>query len=123
MPLDLSEAVLDPDLGECFSVTRQTTGSGIFVAGSFQPGPTTKLTFYGIVSVAEPKTLRQVPEGDRVEGSMQIISSQRLYQTLASRDATSDVVTWKGDQWRVQSSAPWVSWGFWISVISRMKGA
>ena len=124
MPLvSLDEAVLDPDIGSCFQVVRQDTGTGTYIAGAFQPGPTQTLNFFGIVAIATPQALEQVPEGDRVAGSIQVICNQQLYETLESREATSDVIQWGGDTWRVQNVARWGSFGFWSAICVRKKGA
>lgn len=120
MPVSLDEVVLDSDLGICFQVLRQNPGQ--FAAGGFQPGPVETLNYFGIVTVATPKALNQVPKGDRVEGSIQVICNQPIYETSAGRNAVSDQIQWGGDTWRVQNIAPWFQWGYVSAICVRMKG-
>ena len=123
MPLSLDEVAFDPEMGQCFSVQRQNNGAGVYAAGGWIPGPIQTLTLYGIVTIASAKALEQVPEGDRVTGSVQVICNQPLYVTSEDREATSDIVVWNGDQYRVQSVAKWFMWGYFSAIVVRMKGA
>lgn len=121
MSLDLSEVALDPDLGQCFQILRQNPGAQ--ASGGFVEGQVDTIQAFGIVTIADADALKQVPEGDRVEGSLQIITNMPIYETLESRSATSDMVVWLGENYRVQSVALWKMWGYRSAIVVRTKGA
>jgi hypothetical protein len=119
--LDFSEVANDVDLGQCFSVLRQSPG--IFAIGGFQAGPIQTLDYFGVIGVATPKQLRMFPEGDRITGSEIVICNAPLYTTSESREATSDVILWHGQKYRVRSVAPWQDFGFQAAIVERLKGS
>ena len=120
MTLDVSEVALDPDAGSCFQIVRQNPGKQAL--GGWQPGGTNTILAFGIVTRASPKALLQVPEGDRVEGSLQIVCNQPLYVTSAKKQATSDQIQWCGELYRVQNVAPWGQWGYYSAIAVREVG-
>ena len=119
MPFDLSDVVFDSEMGEDFQIIR-TTGS--FGAGGWIPDTPCDIPAFGIIAVAGDEDLRQVPEGDRAEGSLVIFSQTRLFETLASKSATSDKVMWHGSLYRVQGRGPWSEWGFQNALLLRETG-
>jgi hypothetical protein len=130
MLIDLSEAVYDCEIGSCFVIFRQT---GSFGSGGWVANAPKTINAFGIVTVATPKELEMVPEGDRVKGSLHIIYGQRLYTTWEANGpsvagqiggGTSDQIQWDGQLYRVQAVEPWGPMlGFWHAVAVRMRGA
>lgn len=121
MPLSLKEVAADPELGESFTILRQP---GAFGPGGWVPtsGPI-PINARGIITIADDRALEQVPEGDRVHGSIQIVTTTPMYTTLAVNSATSDQVLWFGNKYRVQSVGPWRRNGFYSVIMTRMTGA
>lgn len=119
MPIDLSEVVNDSDLGQCFQILRTTGQPGL---GGFQTSAPTAIQAFGIIEIADPEALRQVPEGDRVVGSLRVITATPIYETLAQNSAISDEIRWNGSRYRVQSVEPWKMNGFRSAILVRMKG-
>ena len=117
--MDLSEVVIDSDLSETFTICRTT---GKFSSGGWIADPVIYLPAQGIVTVATPKQLETVPEGDRVSGAMAFYTGTRIYLTNASLGVISDQLTWNGEQWRVVGVSPWQSFGFTTAIAVRMAG-
>ena len=126
MIVDLSEVASDPEIGDCFIVQRQ---SGLPGAGGWIANPPQIIQAYGIVTVATPKDLEMLPEGDRVRGSLHIIYGQQLYVThednlAGAHSGTSDQILWGGLLYRVQAVEPWGPMvGFWHAIAARMLGS
>ncbi len=119
MPLQLSDIADDPDLGQAISVLRST---GRFIAGGWQSGAPVTVPLFGILMPASDEALQQVPEGDRVVGSLQFICSSQLYETKAERNGVSDKVMWRSSTYRVVSVAPWGDNGYWSAILVRTDG-
>jgi hypothetical protein len=119
MPFYLGDVTQDPEMASCFTVLRTT---GIFAAGGWQKRAEVEIQMYGVVAVADDEALSQVPEGDRVTGSLQILTDQPLYETLISNSGISDKVFWNGNMYRVISRQPWTGFGYWSVIVSRMTG-
>jgi hypothetical protein len=124
--MDLSEVVLDSDIGESVTVSR--SNGGVFTAGGWQEN-FSQIPMFGVVTPADGLKLDQVPEGDRVTGSILFFTDQILYDTKANpnptasnQGSTSDQLTWQGEQYRVQISWPYGTRGFWKAYCCRMSG-
>ena len=118
--IDLSEVVNDPDLAKEFAILRQ---SGSFQLGGWVSDPPQEIPAFGVITVATPKMLQMVPEGDRVGGEMAFITANEIYLTSEKRSGTSDQLVWHGEKYRVIHVAPWMDYGFFIAVAVRMKAA
>lgn len=118
MPFSLSDIANDPDLGQEIVILRS---NGFFGAGGWRDN-VTQIPEYGVVVVADDETLAQVPEGDRVAGSMQLIAPCPIYETKAVRSGLSDKIVWNGSTYRVQRVAPWKDFGYWAAILVRMEG-
>ena len=117
MEIDLSEIVNDPSMAQSFDILRQT---GSFQLGGWKANEPQPIDAYGVITVATPKMLQMIPEGDRVGGEMAFISANEMYVTSEKRSGTSDVLTWRCEQYRVMHVAPWVDYGFFIAIAVRM---
>lgn len=115
--IDLSEVVNDPDMGESYTIIRN---SGKFVAGGWQVTNTSEIKAFGIVSVASSRDLKQVPEGDRIEAAMVFYSITEMMMTREG--ATSDILRWEGEEYRVLKSSPYGTRGYWKAIACRIKG-
>lgn len=119
MPFSLAEIANDPDFGQEFTILRS---SGFFGSGGWQDA-VTEVPAYGVICVADDEALAQVPEGDRVSGSMQVISASPIYETQEGRSGLSDKIGWNGCTYRVQNVAPWKDFGFNSAILVRIKGS
>jgi len=139
MAFDLSEVVSDPDLCVEFQILRST---GSFGAGGWIQGPTEEIEAFGVVQPAEDEALNMVPEGDRVTGSLQVFTSQPIYETLAERrerrpndpdwtedhrgeppaPALSDKIRWHGHLYRLLAVQPWKEFGYFGAILVRVLG-
>lgn len=117
MPLDFSEIANDPDLGESVCITRTR---GAFGAGGWVTQAVETIMLFGVLTIASDNALEQVPEGDRVKGSLQFITVGPIYETRPG--AISDKATWHGEKYRVQSVGPWVDNNFYSAIMVRMRG-
>lgn len=116
----MSDLVNDSDLGAQSYTLYRTTGS--FGPGGWE-GVEEAITGYGIVQPASAKELRQVPEGDRVEGAMVFFSSTPLYATNTEGRQISDQIEWRGERYRLYQMLPWVDAGFYRAIGTRIKGS
>lgn len=96
--IDVSDILLDPDFAQPFTVTRS---QGVFARGGWQSS-TTSLTLRGVANTASGNDLQQLPEGDRVTGSMAFYTTAPIYATRAGASAgLSDLITYNGDVYRL----------------------
>jgi hypothetical protein len=120
----LADLTVDPDLSECLTIIRS---SGKFKAGVWQ-NQQQEINASGTVVIASDEALAQVPEGDRVQGSIHLVCAQPIYETLVQRGpetnqigaGLSDVVKWNGILYRVQSVQPWKKYCIWSAILVRM---
>jgi hypothetical protein len=118
---NLTEAVDDSELGESFTILRS---NGQFVAGGFQ-STVTQLQAFGVVSVASPKDLEMMPEGDRFADIRSFYVSQPLYTTRdnsAEGTGVSDILLWQGFQYRILRVSPYGNRGYWKGWATRILG-
>lgn len=123
--MNLSSVVNNPTLAEPFSVQRS-------IGGAFGPSGWTEkystLNYYGIISIADAKTVDAVPEADRVHEMIVINCELPLYVTRVANEGTpgqgtSDVVTWQGDQYRILKVHNYSNRGYYWCLAARMVGA
>jgi hypothetical protein len=125
----LHSVVNNPMLAEAFQVQRSQ--GGYYGAGGWSDNYTT-LNYFGIVSIADAKTVDALPEADRIHGAIVINSELPLYVTrLSAGDggpATSDIIVYQGDsapwgKYRVVNEGKYKSRGFWHTIAVWMTGA
>ena len=107
-------------MAENFVITRTP---GVFGAGGWIPGTPQIIQAYGVVSVASAKDLDAVPEGDRVKGSMVFHSTNPMFVTNGLAGATSDVLNWNGDQYRVYNVGDYSNRGYYKAIACRLLGS
>ena len=117
---DLWQAVANSDAAEPFTINRSV---GRFVAGGWAEEKTT-LKVWGIVSNLSPEDLGQIPEGDVVNGMRGFNSRQKLYRTHGDDgegSGVSDVITYKGDDYRIAWVLDYSNRGYWKAAAVRMR--
>jgi hypothetical protein len=118
--INVAELMTDPDFTQVLKVWRQT---GEWIAGEFVYGEEVMLSVPGIVTVANVKDLEQVPEGDRVKGTMCFYSTFKLELTRNSPDqGTSDQIEWRGERYRLFQIMPQFDYGYNKAFGARMAG-
>lgn len=121
--ISVSELITDPDFVQQIAVQRNT---GSFVLGGYQTTPTS-MSMPGAVTVAKDQDLETVTEGDRITGAMAFYTLQELFETavqggMQGTSQISDVITWRGQQYRIVDVKPYVDYGYWKSIGVRMSG-
>lgn len=116
--INLSRVVVSPHLSQNITVHRT---SGRWNRGEWIMGEEKIITSRGIVTVARPKDLEQIPEGDRITGAMRFLTLHRLYHTN-SAEPISDFVVWRGARYRIIQISPDVDYGFFRSIGVRWEG-
>lgn len=124
MPFSLSSVVDDPDFAQAFTITRSSGGS--WQAGIWT-NATTALPGFGVIQPITPEELKQIPEGDRVEGMITFHSSAPIYETHTqsitdTNAGISDVIRWNGQNYRIIKVAPWQDFGYYKAFGARMSG-
>jgi hypothetical protein len=118
--IDMSVVLNNPDLCQAFTAQRS---SGSFVAGRFV-SKSTEVPLYGSVQVADPKTLEQVPEADRVTGAIAVYTASPIYETrTGDNEGLSDLILHKGKQYRLAKVWDRSNFGFFKAVGVRVKGS
>ncbi|MCM3141662.1 hypothetical protein [Brevibacillus sp. MER 51] len=114
--INVSEVITDPDFAQQFQVFRKSGEWSKGRSGSSE----VPIIMTGIVTVADAKTLEQLPEGDRVTGLMCFYSTQELHTTR--EEGTSDQIEWRGERYRVKQVFPYGDYGYFKAVGQRMEG-
>jgi hypothetical protein len=123
MPLDLSMVASAPDLSSSFTVLRSNGGQ--WVAGVWQDS-FTQIPMYGPVSIANPKDLEMIPEGDRPSSAMVFWTTQIVFETqgppagVNSRGISSDIMQWNGLDYRILQVAERPMNGYYRAVATRL---
>lgn len=122
----LSEVVNDSELCEDggFTILRST---GIFGQGGYQ-STTTNIPSYGVIDNASGDLLQQLPEADRIEGSIVIHTEAVIYETQDDQGdndqqtGVSDIILWHGVKWMVNHVFDRSNRGYYSCIASRMRG-
>ena len=122
--INLSRVVHSPLLSQPVTFIRT---SGRWVQGQFQKDQGETVRLRGIVTVAKPDDLNQVPEADRQGGGMKVLTTARIYETGSLDTAPAadglnfaDVLVWRGQRYKVVSVAPDADYGFYRSICTRL---
>ena len=96
-------------------------------AASWQAGVYTRdedkpiiLQVAAIVTVAQPKDLQLLPEGDRITGAMKFLTNVELHAT--NGEAISDELEWRGARYKILTVTPDIDYGFYRSIGTRLDG-
>lgn len=115
--INLSRVAKSPRFTQQITVMRTLSH---WVRGELVPYPSAEINMQAIVTVATPKDLQQVPEGDRMLGGMRFTTTKRLYNTAGPMK--SDVVIWRGAKYKILTVTPDVDYGFYHAVGTRLEG-
>ncbi len=121
--MDVSLAIADPNLSEFFTVLRSV---GHFDAGGWVEDKKITLKIYGVVSVAAVKDIDMTEEADQVRGMANFWARQEIFVTHENGSdsmGTSDVLVWRGEEYRVMQVAPYGNRGYWKGTAQRKLGA
>ena len=108
---DVTSLLLDPDLGAQSVTVKRTTG--LWQGGRFVPQTTTSFQAVGNLQPATPEQLEFFPEGERREGQMVFYTKTTLY--LTEGNEVSDVLVWRGEEYKIINLNRWQDWGFNIA--------
>lgn len=120
--IDVSEVVNDPDLAQAFTILRN---SGSWLNGVWQSGNTTPVQGFGVISPATSRDIKMLPEGDQT-GELRVFhSAQPIYVTNAndavdSTGQSSDILCWRGDNFRVLNVKHEEDYGYYRAIGSRL---
>lgn len=108
---DVTMLLTDITLGaQRVTVVRR---SGQWTGGRFTETKTETLKATGIMQPATPEQLEFFPEGERREGQMVFYTKQTLY--LTEGDRVSDVLIWRGEEYKIINLNRWQDYGFNIA--------
>ncbi len=121
--INLAAVIHSPMLSQSITIKRS---SGIWEEGEFVSdgySPET-LIMRGIVTVASPRDLQVVPEGDRQSGAIKVLTTERLYVTGETdcNSNFSDIIVWRGEEYRIHSVTPDADYGFYRTIATRVLG-
>lgn len=120
--IDVSEVVNDPDLAQAFTILRN---SGSWLNGVWQSGNTTQVQSYGVISPATSRDIKVLPEGDQT-GELRVFhGADPIYVTNAndavdSTGQSSDILIWRGDQFRVLQVKYEQDYGYYRAIATRL---
>lgn len=119
--IDVSEIIDDPDFVQIFKLYRIT---GQFVNGRWVEDAKQELTRRGVIVPAGSKTLRQLPEADRIIAAIDVYTKEIMYLTSNAENQarTSDQILWKGDLYKLLSVDDYSDHGFYHGVGQRIRG-
>jgi len=110
---DVTSLLLDPDLGAQTVTVKRTRGA--WQGGRFVPnaGEPEVFTAVGNLQPATSEQLEFFPEGERREGQMVFYTKTTLH--LTEGHEVSDVLVWRGEEYKIINLNRWQDWGFNIA--------
>jgi hypothetical protein len=123
MAIDMSDIVLDSDLGQTQPIKlaralRSVSDAGLTVTTPYTVVP----DVYGIVTPASQRQLNRLPEGDRQSAGISIISNIAL--TAGGDYSAPDMVQYEGKNYLVNAVDDWIAYGYnhAIATMTDMQG-
>ncbi|NHL37740.1 hypothetical protein FDE95_14250 [Clostridium botulinum] len=119
--IDVSRVLNDPRVSQSFIIFRK---SGKWEKGRFVQSEN-NINMQGVISVAKPKDIEMIPEGDRVGGELAIYSTQEIFttrkgDTSKQKDSgTSDELLWNGERYKIYSVSPYSDYGYYKAIAMR----
>ena len=113
MPINVSGA-LNAQTAEKVIVKRTAAGTyndGVYVKGA-------ETTFKTLCSVQQPtpKQLEIIPEGERSNDPRVFIAKKALRTTRDKDGVIADIVTYKGNDYKIIADGDWSSYGYSSSI-------
>jgi len=129
MPFQLTEVVLDPDMGQPIVINRS---QGSFGPGGWQTTGTSQIPTFGVIEIDQDQLDKMIPEGDRISGAIGVYIPIAIYPTHLSGapppsfnfigPGVSDEIVWNGEPYSVTSVGPWNDFGYYFAVLLRLPG-
>lgn len=119
--IDVSRVLNDPRVSQSFIIFRK---SGKWDKGRFVQEED-EINMSGVISVAKPKDIEMIPEGDRVGGELAIYSTQKIFTTRKGdisqqKDSgTSDELLWNEERYKIYSVSPYSDYGYYKAIAMR----
>ena len=112
--INVSEMMSDPDFAVKYKVIRS---KGKWDFGEFKMHKEKILNFYGPVQLASTEDLEQLPEGDRVKGTMKFFCKAPnevhiSHEVEEEYEGVSDVILYKNIKYRIVQVSSWGNNGF-----------
>jgi len=104
--LDVSELLKDSDFSEQLEVERSEEVVGDNGLAAFTPQ---RRKFFGVVTQDRGRMLAREAAGERVSGSIMVITQYALTDGTDGR--TADVVRWRGKRWAVMRIGDYGNFG------------
>jgi hypothetical protein len=120
--IEVTDVCNAPELAQDYTIQRS---AGSWVDGVWQSA-TTDVAGFGVISVAKPKDLQMIPEGDKITSAMVFHSELPIYTTHENGDGqggSSDILIWRGNRFRVIQVAEYVDYGFFRAIATRLDAA
>lgn len=119
--INLSSVIHSSRLSQDYTILRS---SGIWRDGEFvKDGAPSVLSFHGIITVATARDLQKIPEGNRQEGAMKILSTEPIYVTgQLEENGFSDVLVWNNEKYQIVAVFPDKDYGFYRGICTRLSG-
>lgn len=114
--IDVSEAVVDPDIAQFFTILRS---AGVYQNGTWV-SETTSIQAFGTVSVAEEHEAVMTPEGDVIHGARVFHVNVPIFATQENV-GSSDILVWQGQQYRVLRVANYQDYGYYRAIAVRLS--
>lgn len=119
--IDVSRVLNDPRVSQSFIIFRK---SGKWDKGRFVQEED-EINMSGVISVAKPKDIEMIPEGDRVGGELSVYSTQKIFTTRKGdiskqKDSgTSDELLWNEERYKIYSVSPYSDYGYYKAIAMR----
>jgi hypothetical protein len=122
--VNVGELIHDPDFAQDFEVIRK---AGKWVDGRFETQAST-IPMRGVVVPNSTKGLVQSPDGDAIQGTIEIYTHEALYTTQLSEesftaDRVSDEVVWRRQTWKIIDTEDFRDYGYYKAIAERKRGA
>lgn len=125
MPLlNIAELVQDPDFQQSFIINRITgdfNNDGIFETTEQQ------LMFSGVISPRKTRDMKQDPQGDQIEGMIDIYTNDPIYTTVLGNvnedSKLSDEVEWRREKYRITQVENFTDFGYYHAIAIYKRGA
>ncbi len=123
--IDVGDIVLDEDFSQPeFKVYRM---DGEWVNSRWVSKPTV-LSMTGTILPTSTKDLKQIPEGDQIEGAITIHTTQLLLSShikggKTKKNGVADEIEWDGERYKVSWTRNLLEFGYCKAIATRKLGA
>lgn len=122
--INISEIIVDPDFAQGFTVERK---AGTWVDSVFTTTAQI-LPFYGVIIPLNTKDMKQLPEGDTIQGAIEVYTLQPISTTQLANEAwnpetLSDEIIWQQENYKIIQVRNFTDFGYFKAVAVRKFGA